>query len=462
MVIIGGGPGGYVAAIRGAQLGANVTLIEETALGGTCLNVGCIPTKALYKNAEVISTLKHIDEFGVHIGEYSIDVAKIQERKQNVVDQLVGGIDKVLSAYGIEVLQGRGTIVNKNLVKVSFKNGEYREIETKNIIIATGANPTVPPIPGINLEGVITSTELLSFTDIPKRLTIIGGGVIGVEFAGIFSALGSKVTIFEFAPSILLKLDKDISKRLTTSLKKQGIEIHTSTGVEEIKDNNGSLIVVAKGKKGQIEVEADQLLVSVGRTPSSEGLNLENIGVEFDRRAIKVDKQFQTNIEGIYAIGDVIGGMMLAHEASHEGKYVAEKIMNATVSEGHDVVPSCIFVSPEISTVGLTEEEAKEQGLDYKVSKFMFGANGKALSMGEPQGFVKVIATGDENTIIGVHIMGPHAADLIQEGTLAIRKKMNADDIANTIHAHPTLGEAFHEAVMGLTNEAIHMAPSKR
>jgi len=462
MVIIGGGPGGYVAAIRGAQLGATVTLIEEIALGGTCLNVGCIPTKALYKNAEVISTLKHIDEFGVHISDYTIDVAKIQERKQNVVDQLVGGIDKVLSAYGVEVLNGKGTIINKNLVKASLQNGEEREIETKNIIVATGANPTIPPIPGINLDGVITSTELLSFKEVPKRLAIIGGGVIGVEFAGIFSALGSEVTIFEFAPSILVKLDKDISKRLTTSLKKQGIDIHTSTGVEEIKENNGNLIVVAKGKKGQIEVEVDQVVVSVGRTPSAEGLNLENIGVDFDRKGIKVNKQFETNIKGIYAIGDVNGGMMLAHEASHEGKSVAEIIMDAKVSEGHDIVPSCIFVSPEISTVGLTEEEAKEQGLDYKVSKFMFGANGKALAMGEPQGFVKVIATGEENTIIGVHIMGPHAADLIQEGTLAIRKKMNADDISNTIHAHPTLGEAFAEAVLGLTNEAIHMAPSKR
>jgi len=360
------------------------------------------------------------------------------------------------------VLNGKGIILNKNLVKASLQNGEEREIETKNIIVATGANPTIPPIPGINLDGVITSTELLSFKEVPKRLAIIGGGVIGVEFAGIFSALGSEVTIFEFAPSILVKLDKDISKRLTTSLKKQGIDIHTSTGVEEIKQNNGNLIVVAKGKKGQIEVEVDQVVVSVGRTPSAEGLNLENIGVDFDRKGIKVNKQFETNIKGIYAIGDVNGGMMLAHEASHEGKSVAEIIMDAKVSEGHDIVPSCIFVSPEISTVGLTEEEAKEQGLDYKVSKFMFGANGKALAMGEPQGFVKVIATGEENTIIGVHIMGPHAADLIQEGTLAIRKKMNADDISNTIHAHPTLGEAFAEAVLGLTNEAIHMAPSKR
>ena len=463
MVVIGGGPGGYVAAIRVAQLGGKVTLIEENALGGTCLNVGCIPTKALYKNAEVMMTLKNIEEFGVaNIGDYSINVDKIQERKQNVVDQLVGGIDKVLNAYGVEVLNGRGTIINKNLVKATLKDGEEREILAKNIVIATGAKPTLPPIPGIDLEGVITSTELLNFKEIPKRLAIIGGGVIGVEFAGIFNALGSEVTIFEFAPSILIKLDKDISKRLTTSLKKDGIKINTSTGVEEVKENNGSLLVVAKDKKGQIEVEVDQVLVSVGRTPFTEGLNLENLGINMDRKRINVNHDFETNVEGIYAIGDVNGGMMLAHEASHEGKSVAEKIMGAKVSEGHNLIPSCIFVSPEISTVGLTEEEAKEQGLDYKVSKFMFGANGKALAMGEPQGFVKVIATGEENTLIGVHIMGPHAADLIQEGALAIRKKLTADDIANTIHAHPTLGEAFLEAVMGLTNEAIHMVPSKR
>lgn len=462
IVIIGGGPGGYVAAIRAAQLGGKVTLVEEKALGGTCLNVGCIPTKALYKNAEVVSTLKHADEFGIAVSDYTIDVAKIQERKQNVVDQLVSGIDKVLGSYGVDVLDGRGTIINKNIVKVSLNNGEEREIETKNIIIATGAKPTILPIPGVDLEGVITSNEILSFQKVPKRLAIIGGGVIGIEFAGIFNALGSEVTIFEFAPSILVKLDKDIPKRLTTSMKKQGIEIYSSTAVEEIRENNGSLVVVAKGKKGEIEVEVDQVLVSAGRTPLTEGLNLDNAGIDFDKKGIKVDENYQTNIEGIYAIGDVIGGMMLAHEASHEGKSVAERIMGADVSEGHDVVPSCIFISPEIATVGLTEEEAKEKGLNYKVGKFMFGANGKALAMGEPQGFVKVISEGEENTIIGVHIMGPHASDLIHEGTLAIRKKMSAKDISDTIHAHPTLSESFVEAVMGLTNEAIHMVASKR
>jgi len=257
-------------------------------------------------------------------------------------------------------------------------------------------------------------------------------------------------------------LDKDISKRLTTSLKKDGIKINTSTGVEEIKESNGSLVVVAKDKKGSIEVEVDQVLVSVGRTPVIEGLNLEGIGIELDRKRIQVNDRFETNVKGIYAIGDVNGGMMLAHEASHEGKSVAEIIMGAPVSEDRGVVPSCIFISPEISTVGITEEDAKEQGIDYKTSKFMFGANGKALSMGEPQGFVKVISTGKNNRIIGVHIMGPHAADLIHEGALAIRNQLTADDIASTIHAHPTLGEAFVEAVMGLTNEAIHMVPSKR
>ncbi len=463
IVIIGGGPGGYVAAIRGAQLGGKVTLIEENALGGTCLNVGCIPTKALYKNAEVISTLKNIEEFGIKgIENYSIDVEKIQERKQNVIDQLVGGIHTVLSAYGVEILRGRGTILNKNLVKTTLVTGEEREIPAKNIIIATGAKPTLPPIPGIHLNGVMTSNELLSFKEIPKRLAIIGGGVIGIEFAGIFNALGSEVTVFEFAPSILIKLDKDISKRLTTSLKKDGIKINTSTGVEEIKESNGSLVVVAKDKKGSIEVEVDQVLVSVGRTPVIEGLNLEGIGIELDRKRIQVNDRFETNVKGIYAIGDVNGGMMLAHEASHEGKSVAEIIMGAPVSEDRGVVPSCIFISPEISTVGITEEDAKEQGIDYKTSKFMFGANGKALSMGEPQGFVKVISTGKNNRIIGVHIMGPHAADLIHEGALAIRNQLTADDIASTIHAHPTLGEAFVEAVMGLTNEAIHMVPSKR
>lgn len=462
MVIIGGGPGGYVSAIRAAQLGAKVTVVEQRELGGTCLNRGCIPTKALFRNAEIIHTLQRAHEFGVKVGAYELDIEQIHTRKQQVVDSLVGGVAQLLKANGVEVLRGRGEIRDPHTVVVTADDGSQQEIFARNIVIATGSDAFIPPIPGADLPGVITSDEILNFKSIPKRLAIIGGGVIGMEFAGIFNALGSEVTVVEFLPSILARVDSDLTKRLTISMKKRGMQIHTGTKVTAITQCETGLVVQAEGKKGSVAFEVDSVLVSVGRAPRLEGLNLAAVGVAHDRKGIKVDGQFMTNVPGIYAIGDVIGGAMLAHVASHQGKAVAESVMGLTASSTkHEVVPACIFVSPEISTVGLTEEEAKEQGIAYKVSKFMFGANGKALSLGEPEGLVKVIATAEDSTLLGVHIMGPHASDLIHEGTLALSQGLKAKDISSAIHAHPTLAEAFDEAVAGLDSEAIHMTPSR-
>ncbi|MFL0248576.1 dihydrolipoyl dehydrogenase [Candidatus Clostridium stratigraminis] len=460
IVVIGGGPGGYVAAIRAAQLGAKVCLIEMDKLGGTCLNRGCIPTKALYRNAELLNTLKHIDEFGINVEALTVDVSKIHLRKQGVIDQLVGGVDQLLKANDVLVLNGKAEFKDKNTIKVNLKDNSTEEITAKNIIIATGSAPSIPPIEGADSEGIYTSENILNFESIPKTLAIIGGGVIGMEIACIFNSLGTKVNVLEFLPNIIAQVDGDITKRLTVSLKKKGIEINTGTKVNKIERQENGYVIFGEGKKGEIKVEAEKLLISAGRSPMTQGLKLEAVGVDFDRKGIKVDSNYETSVKGIYAIGDVNGKVMLAHAASHQGMFAAEKILGVSEEVPSDIVPGCIFVFPEIATVGITEEEAKTRGLTYKTSKFMFGANGKALALGEGEGFVKVIASEDK--IIGVHIMGPHASDIIHEGTLAIANNISLKEIKNTVHAHPTLSEAFLEAAMGINGEAIHLMPMKK
>lgn len=461
IVIIGGGPGGYVAAIRAAQLGAKVCIVEKGEFGGTCLNRGCIPTKVLYRNAEILNTLKDIDEFGIKIDSFSISVEQIQSRKDTIVKQLVSGVEQLLKANNVDIILGLASLKDKNTVSIILKNGDIQEVTTKNIVIATGSIPSIPNIPGITLPGVFTSESILEFKSVPNKLAVIGGGVIGMEFAGIFNALGSKVTVVEFLPSILASVDTDLTKRLNVSLKRKGIDINTDTKVISIEKVNEVLVVTTEGKKGEVVFTVDNVLISVGRTPMIEGLNIERLGVELHRKAIKVDENYETNIPNIYAVGDVNGKIMLAHAASHQGKKVAERIMGCIDSHSTEIVPSCIFVFPEISCAGITENEAKEKGIEYKTSKFLFGANGKALALGEGEGMVKVIASLD-NTILGVHIMGPHASDLIHEGNLAINNNMKVENITNMIHAHPTLSEAFEEAVLGLKGEAIHVVPTKR
>lgn len=459
IIVIGGGPGGYVAAIRAAHLGAKVCIIERDRVGGTCLNRGCIPTKALWRNAEILNTLKNIKEFGIEIDGYSINVLEVQNRKQKIVDQLVSGTLKLLDANKVEVINGTASLKDKNTVVITLSDGSSKELSAKNIIIATGSKTTVPPIEGANLEGILTSDEILNFKEIPKRLTVIGGGVIAMEFAGIFAAMGSAVTVINRS-AILKRVDSDIVKRFSVAAKKKGIDIITDCKMDKIEKRNGLFYLLGENKKGEFEIESEALLVATGRDPVLEGINLEGLDIEFSKKGIKVDSNYETNIKGIYAVGDVNGKVMLAHAASHQGITVAERIMGIEC-DSHSPVPDCIFVFPEISSVGITEDEAKEQGIIYNASKFMFGANGKALSLGEGEGFVKVLSNEQEE-IIGVHIMGPHASDLIHEGTLAISAKLKIDDIKNTIHAHPTLSEAFHEAVCGLKGEAIHMVQPRK
>lgn len=456
LILIGGGPGGYVAAIRARQLGMEVALIEKDSLGGTCLNRGCIPTKAYFQNATVLQTLARLSEYNVKAENISFDLAGARARKDRVVARLVSGIRDLLKGYGVEVIKGEATIAAPDRVLV---DGE--EIIGRRILIATGSEPAVPPIPGVDLPGVITSTELLELDTVPERLVIIGGGVIGIEFACIFNAFGSKVTVIEYLPGILGATDGEIVKRMGVYLKKQKIEVHTGTGVERIEQDGQGLKVVARSKKGIIECNTDVVLLATGRKPFTRGLGLERLGVSCDERGfINVDENYETNVPGIYAIGDVIKGPMLAHVASEEGIVAVERTAGLDHRVDYDAIPSCVFSFPEIAAVGLTQEEAESRGIDFRVGKFLFAANGKALAMGETDGMVKVIADAD-GTIIGVHIIGPHASDLIQEASVVVRNRLTASDVSSTIHPHPTLGEAFMEAVKDVEGRSIHSLPRR-
>ena len=461
IIIIGGGPGGYVAAIRAAQLGLNVTVIEKDKLGGTCLNRGCIPTKALYRNAEILNILENIDEFGISVSDYSINVAKVQDRKNKIVHTLVSGVEKLLKANKVEVISGEATLKDKNTVTVKTADG-VQDIRTKNIIIATGSAPYMPSIKGIEEKGVVTSDELLEFEEIPEELVVLGGGVIGLEFAGIFNAMKTKVKVIKASTTIFPSVDSDITKRYSAYLKKQGIEVQSSVDVKSIERQGEKLVIKAEGKKGEMSITADTILISKGRRANVKGLDIESLGIVMDKKGIRVDENLKTNIEGIYAIGDVNGISLLAHAASSQGVYAVEHIAGLTNKKYEAIIPDCIFVFPEIASVGVTEDEAKKRELEYNASKFMFGANGKALSLGEGDGFIKILSLKEDDTIIGVHIMGPHASDLIHEGALAINNKLGVEDIKKTVHAHPTLSEAFYEAALGLKKEAIHIAPPRK
>lgn len=457
IVIIGGGPGGYTAAIKGAKLGAEVTLIENDKLGGTCLNYGCIPTKTLYKNAEVINTIKKVDTFGIDLDgtfNINIDIDSIHERKNNVVSNLSAGIKELLKKNNVNVIYGTASFCNETTIKVKKNDGELINLIFDTLIIATGSEPTLLPIEGANLEGVLTSTELLNFSKIHDSLTIIGGGVIGIEFAGIFNSFGTKVTIIEYEKNILAPLDTDVSKRLAAFLKREGIKINTSSCVNKIEKNDSRYTVSYSDKKGTHTLVSDAVLISAGRKPRIDGLNLDGVGIQYNKKGITVNEHYETNIKNVFAIGDVNGISMLAHSASHQGIEVIENIMDIK-SEHSLVVPGCIFTFPEAAFAGLTEKEAKQNDIEYKVGKFQFSANGKALAIGEGLGFVKVL-TDMSDRLIGVQILGPHASDLIHEGVLAISNGLTVEDIKKTIHAHPTLSEAFYEAVLSVNGEAIH------
>ncbi|AET66908.1 dihydrolipoamide dehydrogenase [Desulfosporosinus orientis DSM 765] len=452
-VIIGGGPGGYVSAIRIAQLGGKVALVEKDNLGGTCLNRGCIPTKSLVAAAEKLMAVLKAEEFGIEVGKPVINFSAIQVKKAEVVETLVKGIDFLMRKNKIDLIKGKAMIKDSALVQVNT-GSDIRELACTNIIIATGSSPAMIKALGYNGSTIITSEEALMLKEVPESLIIIGAGVIGCEFAHIYGTLGSKITMVESAPSILPLLDKDLSKRLQMMLKKKNVSIKTKVMIQSMQETAEG--VVARLESGET-LSAQKALISIGRSLNTQELGLEDLGVALGAKGeIIVSDQMKTNVPGVYAIGDVVNKYQLAHVASAQGIIAAENIMGQETVMDYTAVPSCIFTHPELASVGITEQMAKEKEMPITVGKFNFMANGKALSMGEPEGLVKIIAHRESDVVLGVHIIGPHASDMIGEATLAVKKSMTAKDLAATIHAHPTLTEAIMEAAENVHGLSIH------
>ena len=459
VLVIGGGPGGYVAAIRAAKNGAKTALVERKELGGTCLNIGCIPTKTLIAGVDVYHKARHAMEFGVKIsGEISPDWEAMLARKDSVIKTLRGGIGSLLKAAGVTVFKGHGVFTGRKTVKVVDGEGkEAEEITAGKIIIASGSETLVP---GFIPKGkrVITSTELLSIPEIPKSLLILGGGVIGCEFACLFAELGTKVTIVEMLDSIMPNIDRETSKVVASQMQKMGIEIMNGKPLGDLKaDDKG-----VSGKVGDLTVSADYLLVSIGRKPALEGMNLAASGVKTNERGwIPVDSSCRTNVPGIFAIGDATGSWQLAHAASAMGVVAADVACGKKNAFDGSLVPGCIFTSPEIGSVGKSQEQCDKEGIETRVGKFPFAALGKAMAINETTGFCKIIADAKTDQILGVHIVGPHATDLIAEACPALHLEITAKELGKAIHAHPTLGEAMMEAAHAVHGESAHI-PSKR
>ncbi len=460
LLVIGAGPGGYVAALKAAQLGAEVTVVEDTEVGGTCLNRGCIPTKALVASAEAIHKARNLKDFGVDVsGEIVPNLSRIMERKNKVVSTQVKGIRSLFKSWGVTLIEGKGMLLTPGKVEIEKKDGSVEIVEADKIVIATGSKPARIPIFPFDGEHILSSDDALNIKSIPKSLIIVGAGVIGCEFACIFRELGTEVTMVEMMPGAISTEDPEISRLLEKELKKKKIKLLTEVKVERVEGQHDGIHV---GLAGGRELVAEKLLVSIGRSLNTEGIGLEAIGIKKGSRGeIEVNEHMETNIEGIYAIGDVTGGILLAHVASREGTVAAYNACGIEKKIDYSVVPAAIFTSPEIASVGLREGQASEKGIDYITGHFQFRALGKAHAMGEISGFVKVVADKDTDRLLGVHIIGPHASDLIHEAAVAIKAGLKVRDIADTIHAHPTLSEGLMEAAEDVHGEAIHVPKPK-
>lgn len=465
LVILGGGTGGYVAAIRASQLGLKTALVEKGKLGGTCLHKGCIPSKALLRSAEVYATTKRSEEFGVMANDVTVNFGKVQERKNKIVDQLHKGVQHLMKQGKIDVFEGMGRILGPSIfspmpgtISVEMNNGEDNAmLIPKNVIVATGSRPRT--LPGLEIGGkVMTSDEALGMEEIPSSIIIVGGGVIGIEWASMLSDFGVVVTVIEYADRIIPTEDKEISKEMQRLMKKKGVKIVTNAKVlPETLQQGDSVVISAEVKGEQKEFTAEKLLVSVGRQANVEGIGLENTEIQVEKGYIATNEFFQTKESHIYAIGDVIGGLQLAHVASHEGIVAVEHIAGQNPSPiDYSLVSKCIYSAPEAASVGYTEDEAKEKGFKVKTGKFSFRAIGKALVFGESDGFVKIIADEDTNDILGVHMIGPHVTDMISEAGLARVLDATPWEVAHTIHPHPTLSEAIGEAALAVEGKAIH------
>lgn len=460
VAVIGGGPGGYVAAIQAAQLGAKVLLVEKEKLGGVCLQRGCIPTKTLLTSAEKWRELQRLPEFGLSADHLAFNFLAVRDRMRQVVAQMERGILQLINSNNIALKFGTASLKSPHQLSVQSAKGS--ELYTaQKVILAAGSVPINLLIPGAELTGVVNSDRLLDFREVPRSLLVIGAGAVGLEFASIFKTFGASVTIVEMMPQILPGVDSDIVKRLGLALRKQEIKMLTNTKVIRIVQGEDSLKVeVLNGEHTKI-LSAQTVLVAVGRRPLTTGLGLEAAGVKYSPKGIEVDKKMQTNVEGIYAIGDITGKHMLAHAASAAGLAAAQNAMGAQVAVDFSAVPACVFTTPEAAMVGLTEQEAIKQGQKIIINKFNFVANGKAVSLGQTDGMVKMIADSLSDKVLGMHIVGPHASDLIMEGTLAIANQLKVKDISHTIHPHPTLSETIMECAHGIGGASIYQVKFK-
>jgi len=460
VVIIGSGPGGYIAAIRAGQLGLKTALVEKCKeLGGTCLNVGCIPSKALLTSSDhFVFVTKEAAKHGIMIDGAHVDLAKMQQRKDRVVKTFNGGVRALMKTNKVTTFEGLGTIIAPSKVSVKSTNGETQEVETKNIIIATGSAPVELSFAKFDGKTIVSSTEALAFTEAPKKLLVIGAGAIGLELGSVWNRLSSEVTMLEFLPRIAVGFDLELSNLLQRSLTTQGITFHLETKVSAVTVNNGRVSATATKGSEELKFEADKVLVSVGRRPFSEGLGAEKVGIEFDeKKRIKVDKHFKTNIDGIYAIGDVIAGPMLAHKAEEEGIACVERIAGKDGHVNYNAIAGIIYTNPELAGVGLTEDEAKEKGIDYRVGKFPFRANSRALCNDELDGIVKFVADAKTDRILGAHILQHMASELIAEAVSVIEFGGSSEDLGRTCHSHPTLSEAVKEAALNVEKRALHI-----
>lgn len=477
LLVIGGGPGGYVAAIRGAQRGLRVGLVEKERPGGVCLNWGCIPTKAMLRSAEVFHTLTAAAEFGVYADNVRFDFAAVRQRKDGVVKELTDGVAGLLKANGVTVIEGHARFVGPTTVEVHetgaspiFEGGPryaaapgapVRQVSAQDVIVATGSVPALLPIPGADLPGVVTSDGAFGLTEVPRRLVVIGGSAVGAEWASLFATFGSQVTVVEMQDRLVPLEDKEIGDALGRSFRKRGITVLTGATVTAIAQDDGLRVSVA-GPKPQ-DIPADVVLVGVGRRPNTANLGLDFAGIGTDARGfIEVDDQLRTGAEHVYAIGDVTGRALLAHVASHQGLTAADVIAGHDAHIDYTVIPAATFTHPEIASVGLTEAAARAAGHEVITAKFPFAALGRAKTFGETEGIMKIVAGQRHREVLGVHIIGPSASDLITEGALAIYLEATLDELADTIHAHPTLGEIGMETALAGLGLPVHIAPRKR
>lgn len=469
VVVIGSGPAGYVAAIRASQLGLKTLCIEELiddsgkpSLGGTCLNVGCIPSKALLDSSHrYYEANKKLSEHGINISSLKLDVAAMMKRKDDIVEKLTGGISGLFSANKVESMMGRGSVISQNIVKVTKSDGSLEEVEAKNIVIATGSSPIEIPAAKFGKK-IVDSTGALSFDEVPKSLGIVGAGIIGLELGSVWSRLGSKVTVIEALDTFLPMTDPDISKETFKEFKNQGLDIKLNSTLTSSKELKNSVKVTYEQGENEVEDEFDKLIVAVGRKPNSSEILSKELNIKIENGFIEVNQHCQTALKNIWAIGDVVRGPMLAHKGSEEGIMVAERIAEKHAEVNYDLVPSVIYSHPEIAWVGKNENELKDESVQYKTGKFPFAASGRALAVDQSTGFVKVLSDVKTDTILGVHVFGPAAAEIVQQALISMEFGASSEDIALTMFSHPTVSEAFHEAALASNNQAIHIGNKPR